>query len=426
MAELPEVGHLRVLDPGAGVGSLTAALVSRCAQLAPELKLSVTAVESDPNLEAHLRETLQDCGAAQPGTYESVVEDFIPWAAGEIRAGNEYDFVVMNPPYRKITKGSSEDVAFTKAAVKTTNLYAGFVTLALRLLSDRGTLLAITPRSFANGTYFREFRNEMLDAAALTRIHVFERRNQVFGDSDVLQENVIFALSKGAPAGRVVISSSQGFEDAPSEHVVDYDAVIHPDDRQRFIRITTDVSGLEISREMGNQPCSLGDLGLTVSTGRLVDFRAKEYLRDTLGEGDVPLLYPGHLVPGGCRWPDGAPRKPSALARNRSTEWTLLPAGVYVVVKRFSAKEEPRRVVASLVTPDDLPCAMWAFENHLNVFHVDNQGLDADGASLLCDYLNSDLVDLYVRLFNGHTQINAGDLRSLRYPNIHQLRTLLR
>ena len=38
-------------------------------------------------------------------------------------------------------------------------------------------------------------------------------------------------------------------------------------------------------------------------------------------------------------------------------------------------------------------------------------------ASGLAVYLNSSLVDRFFRQFNGHTQVNAADLRSLRYPN---------
>jgi len=34
----------------------------------------------------------------------------------------------------------------------------------------------------------------------------------------------------------------------------------------------------------------------------------------------------------------------------------------------------------------------------------------------LAVFLNSTLVDLFFRQFNGHTQVNAGDLRKLRYP----------
>jgi adenine-specific DNA-methyltransferase len=39
----------------------------------------------------------------------------------------------------------------------------------------------------------------------------------------------------------------------------------------------------------------------------------------------------------------------------------------------------------------------------------------------LSAYLNSTLVDDYVRSFSGHTQINAADLRQLRYPSMEAL-----
>ena len=42
----------------------------------------------------------------------------------------------------------------------------------------------------------------------------------------------------------------------------------------------------------------------------------------------------------------------------------------------------------------------------------------------LAMFLNSTLVDVYFRQFNGHTQVNATDLRSLRYPTRHQLERL--
>jgi adenine-specific DNA-methyltransferase len=39
----------------------------------------------------------------------------------------------------------------------------------------------------------------------------------------------------------------------------------------------------------------------------------------------------------------------------------------------------------------------------------------------LAAFLNSTLVDSYFRQFSGHTQVNAMDLRSLRYPACDQL-----
>ena len=44
-----------------------------------------------------------------------------------------------------------------------------------------------------------------------------------------------------------------------------------------------------------------------------------------------------------------------------------------------------------------------------------------DLARGLVAYLNSTFVDAYFRQFNGHTQVNATDLRNLKYPTRAQL-----
>jgi adenine-specific DNA-methyltransferase len=101
----------------------------------------------------------------------------------------------------------------------------------------------------------------------------------------------------------------------------------------------------------------------------------------------------------------------------------LVPNGVYVLVKRFTAKEERRRVVATVFRPEGNLAGFSSvgFENHLNYFH--RKGLPLEGALAegLALYLNSTVVDSYFRQFSGHTQVNATDLRSLRYPSREQL-----
>lgn len=98
-----------------------------------------------------------------------------------------------------------------------------------------------------------------------------------------------------------------------------------------------------------------------------------------------------------------------------------MPEGWYCVVKRFSSKEERRRIVAAVWSPERIPGAV-AFENHLNVFHRKGGGLDRDLAHGLCWWLNSTLVDQFFRTFSGHTQVNATDLRTLRFPTAEALR----
>jgi adenine-specific DNA-methyltransferase len=98
--------------------------------------------------------------------------------------------------------------------------------------------------------------------------------------------------------------------------------------------------------------------------------------------------------------------------------------GTYVLVRRFSAKEERRRVVAAIYDSERVSPSPVGFENHLNYFHQHGQGLSISVAKGLAAFLNSTLVDAYVRQFNGHTQVNAADLRSLQYPTMTELECL--
>ena len=60
---------------------------------------------------------------------------------------------------------------------------------------------------------------------------------------------------------------------------------------------------------------------------------------------------------------------------------------------------------------------MLGFENHLNVFHHKKCGLPENLAYGLAAFLNTVAVDDYFRRFNGHTQVNATDLRLMKYPD---------
>src|SRR5262249_38052713 len=131
-----------------------------------------------------------------------------------------------------------------------------------------------------------------------------------------------------------------------------------------------------------------------------------------------------HCTPAGVEWPKPGSKKPNAIAvADRTEEW-LVPNDHYVLVRRFSAKEEKRRVVATAYDPERVPGAWVGFEYHLNYYHRNGTGVPADLARGLVAFLNSTIVDAFFRQFNGNTQVNATDLRSLRYPTREQLHAL--
>ncbi len=427
--------RLRVLDPGAGVGSLTAALMDRLlARKRPPAEIAVTCYEVDTRLAVTLCDTLGACRerCRERGvtfSYDVRNEDYIKARSTAARGlfgedTERYDCVIMNPPYRKINSNSETRRQLRAVGIETSNLYSGFMLLAARQLDEGGEFVSINPRSFCNGPYFRPFRRELLRLLDLRHLHVFESRSDIFRDDDVLQENVIVYGMRTSARSRTVEVSVTDEDGQVSRRAVPSDQVVRAGDPEAIIHIVTDADADEVTRKLLHLPERLDTLGLSVSTGRVVDFRAREYLRAHMNSGAVPLIYPVHFHDGRIVWPNGNTRKANAIAACEATANLLVPTDYYVLTKRFSAKEERRRVVAALFDPNTIVAERVGFDNKTNYFHADGAGLDPEVARGLVVYLNSTIVDRYFRLFSGHTQVNAADLRRMPYPNTGQLRIL--
>jgi len=428
-----------LLDAGAGSGSLMAAAVLHFARRKrPPKRIAATAYEIEPAVLEHLARTAAICRDVAEASgidfrHQVVHADFIVHAVRSLRGGlfresapPSFSHAILNPPYGKIRSDSQTRRLLKGIGVEAGNLYIAFLALAVELLTPGGELVAITPRSFCNGPYFGAFRRWLVRRVAIDRVHVFESRSAAFRSDHVLQENVIFhAVKSETPPTHVIVSSSTGDSDGPeTTREVDYASVVRPDDPDAFIHIIPDESGAQVADSMERFQSSLDQLRIGVSTGRVVEFRARELLRDGPGHDTIPLIYPRHFDRGYVRWPLSNGRKPNALSLSARSDDLAVAPGVYVLVRRFSAKEEPRRIVAAVYESDRVSPLPVGFENHLNYYHAAGAGLARDLARGLAAFLNSTLVDHYFRHFSGHTQVNATDLRRLRYPDRPELERL--
>ena len=122
--------------------------------------------------------------------------------------GSRYSHIILNPPYRKIATGSNHRRLLSRAGIETVNLYAAFLALSVELCEPGGEIVGIVPRSFCNGTYFRPFREWLLERTSIKHIHVFGSRQKAFQDDEVLQENIIIHLSRDTPRQSSVVSTS--------------------------------------------------------------------------------------------------------------------------------------------------------------------------------------------------------------------------
>ncbi len=421
--------NCRLLDAGAGIGSLSVAFLERWAGGGFDFpRVEVDAFEIDKDLHPYLIQSLEEYGR-YPNVASNIRGDDFVHAAVDSLSGDlftealpRYTHAILNPPYKKIRSDSLYRSALRRVGIETVNLYSAFVALSVSLLEDHGQLVAIIPRSFCNGPYYRPFREYVLERAAIRQIHLFASRNKAFKDDEVLQENVIIALEREARQGNVTVTTSTDASFVDMEmNRYSFDRIVSPRDPEHFIHVPTspEISAIERSKAI----CfTLDDIGIKVSTGPVVDFRLKEHLRDMPDVDTVPLLYPVHFKGQTTDWPNPELKKPNAICRNAQTEKWLYPKGFYCVVRRFSSKEEKRRIVASVVTPDSFPNTdALGFENHLNVFHEGKHGLTEALAHGLAAFLNTTAVDENFRRFNGHTQVNATDLRLIRYPNKESL-----
>lgn len=428
---VPMNRSIRLLDPGAGMGILTSAFVEHVCKIKTGYHIEVDAYEIDSLMRSYLEQNLNLCATAVKQrnclvTWRVYSEDFITEASMKVglskglwaESRGNYTHCIMNPPYKKIPSASLHRACLRNVGIETVNLYSAFVALALFLLEKGGYLTAIIPRSFCNGPYYRPFRELMLKHAALRRIHLFVSRSKAFKEDKVIQENIILSLEKEGKQKEVTVSISTDdtFSDI-SIYNCPFKKIVRENDRDLIIHIPTtpEADLIDVAEELSY---SLSQLGIQVSTGPVVDFRMRDQLMEMPGPGGVPLLYPCHFKGRVIQWPIENGKKPNAILSDENTEKWLLPNGYYTVVRRFSSKEERRRIVASVVDPAAFAGAdKIGLENHLNVYHCDKKPLSEVIARGLAVFLNSTAVDCNFRRFSGNTQVNAADLRNINYPS---------
>jgi len=426
--------QIDLLDPGAGVGMLTAAFTVEALSREPKPSaIRVKAYEVDPILIPYLSETMSllEAYCAENGVrFEAEIaqEDFIKQIPPCLEHGplfNEglerFNCVIMNPPYKKMSSDSEHRKVLSSHGLETVNLYTGFLWLAAKDLKADGQIVAIHPRSFANGPYYRPFRKQFFSEISARNVHVFNSRTDAFSDDEVLQENIIFHGTKARLQDPVRITASDSLTDPAKERFMPRQEFYDPEDADGFVHLMADAHDSLIRKQMAEFTALLSDLGINVSTGRVVDFRAKDFLQHEPDEDSIPLIYPGHCQGGRIAWPRENFKKANWFRRCDESDKQVVPAGHYVLLRRFTAKEEKRRLRAYVISLANTPASAYALENHLNYFHQNGNPLPADLAKGIAVFLNSSLADALFRQFNGHTQVNATDLRSLRYPTREQL-----
>lgn len=402
--------NIKLLDPGAGAGSLSCAFIEKFSHSS----INVTAVEFDSKIIPHL--------AAALNTYSHINLnilniDFIDFGLNSILSLNKYTHIILNPPYKKVKKSIFEEKSKIYS-FDTHNLYSIFLELSLEIIEENGQIVAIIPRSFCNGKFFKNFRKKLLKTCSIEKIHLFLERDNIFKDDNVLQENIVIHLVKKKQSEYVSVSycNNLSFNEL-EKNIICFNEIVFSGDEDHIIHIPLNTEKLDIFNFKSN----FESLGVDLSTGPIVDFREIENLSNTLDNNYIPLIYPHHLKNYTFEWNGLVSKKKNCFNKNSAPN-KIFYNGFYVAVRRFSSKEQTRRVHAYLIDSSKFSNINGiTFENHLNIYHLKKNSLDFNVAKGLVIYLSSKLVDSYIRQFSGSTQINVSDLKYIPYPSIAKL-----
>ena len=181
------------------------------------------------------------------------------------------------------------------------NLYSAFVEAAISLTEYNGYIVAIVPRSFCNGVYYKTFRGFISKNCAIKYIHLFESRDKAFKDESVLQENIIIMLQKNSEQGNVTISycNDDTFINL-SQFEVPFSQILHKNDDEKYFYIPIKQ---HVVNEHLTDYSTIKDLGINITTGTIVDFRMKNLLLKDYAENSCPLVYSLHLKNHRLAWP---------------------------------------------------------------------------------------------------------------------------
>lgn len=421
---------ISVLDPGAGSGILTAAVVDRLETVSNIEMVCLTCYENNDGVIELLRSNLEliKNNSSKKIIYEIRKENYIISQAetynGTFAAElnpQHYDIVVANPPYIKLPKSAPEATAMHDVCYGAPNLYFLFAEMSAFDLQENGEMVYIVPRSWTSGAYFKKFRNKFFRDMVLEHIHLFESRDKVFEIESVLQETMIFKARKTSRKPETVkVTTTKNNADFEERTVYEAPYEIVVNGEEDYVYLVTNEQEANILKKMSGWKNTLPKIGLKMKTGLTVDFRNREALCNSAENGAVPLFYAQHIQNGKVVFPIGKENE-----YLETSQMGLLQKNTnYLFVKRFTAKEEHRRLQCGVYLARRNPeYTKISTQNKIN-FIAGIRELSECTVYGLYVLFNSTLYDRYYRILNGSTQVNSTEVNSMPVPSIEIIESM--
>ncbi len=419
---------VRIKDPGAGSGILVAALVEELEKNSYIEEIIIVCYENNIDILPLLEKNLNYIKSASSININYIIcdENYIINYSNksclnlEAQEIEKFDFIIANPPYKKVSSTADEAKCVKNSSFSSPNLYALFASISIQTLKSNAEMVYIIPRSWTSGYYFKNFRKHLFDNAIIEKIHLFESRSKVFKEESILQETIIIKVIKTtSKISNITITTSNSSEqfDNITKILVPYDTVIYGD--ELYVYLVSNNYELQIVNKIREYHTTLIDIGAQMKTGITVDFRNKSELRKRKGKNTIPLFGSKHINGGILKFPKSLEYE----YINSSKACLLQENKNYLFIKRITTKEEKRRIQCSIYLSSSLPEYKYISTNNKINFITTPFNIEMGDELLYGIYvvLNSTIYDTYYRMLNGNTQVNSSEINNVPIPEKDKL-----
>ncbi|MBT3383520.1 MAG: N-6 DNA methylase [Prolixibacteraceae bacterium] len=433
----PKSDIISILDPGCGTAILCCSLIEKLIGKSKikEIKLKLIEIDSKVIVETKkvtdfLKEWLLKKGISLNVVIEQ--KDFILSNSGAFTKNTlfqdqlieKYDYIISNPPYFKISKSDNRVQVAQELVYGQPNIYSLFMGLSAKLLKPDGELIFIVPRSFAAGNYFNAFRKSFFNDVSISDIHIFKSRNKMFKNDNVLQENIIIRATE-ITNSHIRVSVSECVKDLHESQISEYKTkeLIDLNSVEKILYIPSNNKEAETINVFRRWKDSLNGYNIQISTGPVVAFRSKNYLiSDYISNIKLaPLIWLHNVKEMEFVFPLNKGTKPSYIIDSEESHNVLLKNKNYVLIRRFSSKDDKNRLVCSPYFAKSTGTERIGIENHLNYVYRPNGDLSEEEIWGISALFNSSLFDTYFRTFNGNTQVGATELKQIKMPPLEKI-----
>ncbi len=174
----------------------------------------------------------------------------------------------------------------------------------------------------------------------------------------------------------------------------------------------------EVHAEKSARNAVLGELSRVrfMATQQCLLLATHMFIQKSESKTSVPLLWIQHVLPMKTRFPIDSFRKEQWIRSTSESRKLLVANSNMILMRRFSPKEDFRRLTVAPYLGSDIEAEFLGLENHLNYIYRPNGQFSKKLVFGLAAFLNSKLFDSYFRITNGNTQVSATELRAAKLP----------